>query len=31
MERHTLGFMFAMGVVTVLTFTSFAGGSGLLW
>lgn len=31
MERHTLSFMFTMGVITVLTFTWFAGGSGALW
>jgi len=31
MERQTLSFMFIMGTITVLTFTWFAGGSGVLW
>ena len=30
-ERQTMGFMFTMGAITVLTFTWFAGGSGVLW
>ena len=31
MERHTLQFLLGMGMITVLSFTWFAGGTGVLY